>query len=127
MALEEHNVEFDVATKHPNGEHCAFFSIPFEYISHASSKLQGLYMDFYQCWMDMKDIGIDVESSPMPINSEMHISLTTHNPQIIMLFEDYKKMKEMKSSSTYDEEDYQRELNDILNIFDVPISEYLQP
>lgn len=82
-------------------------------------------MEFRQCWYDMKEIGIVIHESPVPINGDMNIVLYSDNMQLITLFHAHMRHLEEKKSPMYDEEMYKAEIGNTLQIFNVPIEEYV--
>lgn len=61
----------------------------------------------------------------MPVDGVMHISMSTPCPQVIALFEEYKKLQEERLSPDFDEDAYRMEIEDVMRMFDVPIEEYV--
>lgn len=104
----------------------ALFAINLDYIMNTSIEVQKRYINFWQCWQDMKDIGIKILEELVPIDGIMHICLSTSCPQIITLFSEYEKLKKEKTSLLYDEDDYKTEIDDTMKMFNVPIKEYIQ-
>ena len=82
-------------------------------------------MEFRQCWYDMKEIGIEIHESPVPVNGDMSIALYSDNMQLITLFHAHMRHLEEKKSLMYDEEVYTAEIEDTLQIFNVPICDYI--
>ena len=74
-------------------------------------------MEFRQCWYDMKEIGIEMHESPVPVNGDMNIALYSDNMQIITLLRADMDHLEKKKSPMYDEEMYKAEIKDTLQIF----------
>lgn len=86
LALESAQIKFYISVDEIMGERSAIFNIELDYIRNASLQEIKAYMDFRQCWYDMKEIGIDVHENPVPVNGIMNISLYTPCIQIITLF-----------------------------------------
>lgn len=103
----------------------ATFYIELDYIMNSSNEIKKLYMEFRQCWYDMKEIGIEIHESPVPVNGNMNIALYSDNMQLITLFHAHMRHLEEKNSPMYDEEMYKAEIEDTLRIFNVPIEEYV--
>lgn len=83
-------------------------------------------MGFRQCWYDMKEIGIEIHESPVPVNGNVNIALLySDNIQLITLFHAHIHHLEKKKSPMYDEDMYKTEIEDTLLIFNVPISDYI--
>lgn len=82
-------------------------------------------MEFRQCWYDMKEIGIEVQEAPVPINDNISIILYSDNIQLITLFQAHMRHLEEKNSPMYDEDMYKAEIEDTLQIFNVPVKEYI--
>lgn len=82
-------------------------------------------MEFRQCWYDMKEVGIEIQESPVPINDDINIILYSDNIQLITLFQTHMRHLEEKNSPMYDEDMYKAEIEDTLQIFNVPISDYI--
>lgn len=125
LALDTENVIFNASIREVASKRSAIFTINLDYIMNASISVQKAYMNFRECWQDMKKIGIEVIENPLPIDGIMHISLNTPCPQVIALFEEYEKLQKEKASPLYDEETYKTEVDDTVHIFNVPISEYI--
>lgn len=125
LALDTENVIFNASIREVASKRSAIFTINLDYIMNASISVQKAYMNFRECWQDMKKIGIEVIENPLPIDGIMHISLNTPCPQVIALFEEYEKLQKEKASPLYDEEAYKTEVDDTVHIFNVPISEYI--
>ena len=103
----------------------AAFYIDLDYILNSSNEIKKLYMEFRQCWYDMKEIGIEIHESPVPVNGDMNIALYSDNIQLITLFHAHMRHLEEKNSPMYDEDMYKAEIEDTLQIFNVPISDYI--
>ena len=73
----------------------------------------------------MKEIGIEMHESPVPVNGDMNIALYSDNMQLITLFHAHMRHLEEKNSPMYDEDMYKAEIEDTLQIFNVPISDYI--
>ena len=106
-------------------ERSAIFNIELDYLRNASLEIKKAYMDFRQCWYDMKEIGIDVHENPVPVNGIMNISLYTPCIQIITLFHAHMRLTEEKASPLFDEDTFQIRIEDTLKTFNVPIKEYV--
>ena len=106
-------------------ERSAIFNIELDYLRNASLEIKKTYMDFRQCWYDMKEIGIDVHENPVPVNGIMNISLYTPCIQIITLFHAHMRLIEEKASPLFDEDTFQIRIEDTLKTFNVPIKEYV--
>lgn len=125
LALDTENVIFHASIDKVMDVHSALFAIKLDYIMNASIGIQKAYMDFRQCWQDMKVLGIIISENVTPINGIMHICLSSSCPQIIALFSEYEKLKKEKASPPFDEDAYRMEIDDILKMFNVPIREYM--
>lgn len=125
LTLDTENVIFNASIREVASKRSAIFTINLDYIMNASISVQKTYMNFRECWQDMKGIGIEVVENPLPIDGIMHISLNTPCPQVIALFEEYEKLQKEKASPLYDEETYKTKVDDTVHIFNVPISEYI--
>ena len=77
---------------------------------NSSDEIKKLYMEFRQCWYDMKEIGIEIHESPV---------------QLITLFHAHMRHLEEKNSPMYDEDMYKAAIEDTLRIFNIPIEEYI--
>ena len=55
----------------------------------------------------------------------MNIALYSDNIQLITLFHAHMHHLEEKNSSMYDEDMYKAEIEDTLQIFNIPISDYI--
>lgn len=73
----------------------------------------------------MKEIGIEIHESPVPVNGNMSIALYSANMQLIILFHTHMRHLEEKNSPMYDEGMYKAEIEDTLQIFNVRISDYI--
>lgn len=125
LMLDTENVIFSTSIDNVMDVRSARFIIRLDYIMNASIGVQRLYMDFRQCWQDIKNLGIVIEEDVIPINGIMHICLSSANPQIIALLSEYERLKEEKTSPLFDEDDYKMEIDDILKMFNIPIREYV--
>ena len=103
----------------------AVFYIDLDYILNSSNEIKKLYMEFRQCWYDMKEIGIEIQESPVPVNGDMYIALYSDNMQLITLFHAHMHHLEEKNSPMYDEDMYKAEIEDTLQIFNVRINDYI--
>lgn len=83
-------------------------------------------MKFRQCWYNMKEIGIEIHELPVPVNADMNISLYSDNMQLITLFHAHMRHLKEKNSPMYDEGMYKAEIEDTLQIFNVPICDYIK-
>ena len=92
---------------------------------NCSDEIKKLYMEFRQCWYDMKEIGIEIHESPVPVNGYMNIALYSDNIQLITLFHTHIHHLEEKNSPMYDGDMYKAEIEDTLQIFNVRISDYI--
>lgn len=125
LTLDAENVLFHTAIGKVTGIRSAVFTINLDYIMNASVSVQKAYMCFRECWQDMKKIGIAIAENPMPVDGVMHIGMSTPCPQVIALFEEYEKLQEEKTSTTFDENAYKIEIEDVMRMFDVKIEEYI--
>ena len=64
----------------------------------------------------MKEIGIEIHESPVPVNGYMNIALYSDNMQLITLFHAHMRHLEEKNSPMYDEDMYKAEIADTLRI-----------
>ncbi len=104
----------------------AAFYIDLDYILNSSNEIKKLYVEFRQCWYDMKEIGIEIHELPVPVNGYINISLYSDNMQLITLFHAHMRHLEEKNSPIYDEDMYKAEIEDTLQIFNVPIGDYIE-
>lgn len=104
----------------------AAFYIDLDYILNSSNEIKKLYVEFRQCWYDMKEIGIEIHELPVPVNGYINISLYSDNMQLITLFHAHMCHLEEKNSPIYDEDMYKAEIEDTLQIFNVPIGDYIE-
>lgn len=125
LALEDAEVKFTISVDEFVSRRSAAFYIDLDYILNSSNEIKKLYMEFRQCWYDMKDIGIEVQEAPVPINDNISIILYSDNIQLITLFQAHMRHLEEKNSPMYDEDMYKAEIEDTLRIFNVPIEEYV--
>ena len=125
LALEDAEVKFTISVDEIVSRRSAAFYIDLDYIMNSSDEIKKLYMEFRQCWYDMKEIGIEIHESPVPVNGNMNIALYSDNIQLITLFHAHIHHLEKKKSPMYDEDMYKAEIEDTLQIFNVPIKEYV--
>lgn len=125
LALEDAGVKFTISVDEIVSRRSAVFYIDLDYILNSSNEIKKLYMDFRQCWYDMKEIGIEIHESPVPVNGNMSIALYSANMQLIILFHTHMRHLEEKNSPMYDEGMYKAEIEDTLQIFNVRISDYI--
>ena len=125
LALEDAGVRFTISVDEIVSSRSAVFYIDLDYILNSSSEIKKLYMEFRQCWYDMKEIGIEIHESPVPVNGYMNIALYSDNMQLITLFHTHMRHLEEKNSPMYDEDMYKAEIEDTLQIFNVRISDYI--
>lgn len=125
LALEDAGVKFTISVDEIVSRRSAVFYIELDYIMNCSDEIKKLYMEFRQCWYDMKDIGIEVQEAPVPINDNISIILYSDNIQLITLFQAHMRHLEEKNSPMYDEDMYKAEIEDTLRIFNIPIEEYV--
>lgn len=125
LALEDAKVKSTISVDEIVSRRSAAFYIDLDYILNSSNEIKKLYMEFRQCWYDMKEIGIEIHESPVPVNGNMNILLYSNNIQLITLFKTHIRHLEEKKSHMYDEEMYKAEIEDTLPIFNVPIEEYV--
>ena len=125
LALESEQIKFTISVDEIMSRRCAVFNIELDYIRNASLDAKKAYMEFRQCWYDMKEIGIEVNENPVPIDGIINISLYTPCIQVITLFHAHMRIKEEKASPLFDEDTFKFKIEDTLNIFNVPIKEYV--
>lgn len=125
LALEDAEVKFTISVDEIVSRRSAAFYIDLDYIMNSSNEIKKLYMEFRQCWYDMKEIGIEVQEAPVPINDNVSIILYSNNIQLITLFHAHIRYLEEKKSPMYDKDMYEAEIEDTLRIFNVPIEEYV--
>ena len=125
LALEDAGVKFTISVDEIVSRRSAVFYIELDYIMNCSDEVKKLYMEFRQCWYDMKDIGLEVQEAPVPINDNISIILYSDNIQLITLFQAHMRHLEEKNSPMYDEDMYKAEIEDTLRIFNIPIEEYV--
>ena len=125
LSLEDAGVQFTISVDEIMGRRSAAFYIDLAYILNSSSEIKKLYMEFRQCWYDMKEIGIEIYESPVPVNGNMNITLYSDNMQLVTLFHAHMRHLEEKNSAMYDEDMYKAEIEDTLRIFNVPINDYI--
>lgn len=126
LALEDAGVKFTISVDEIVSRRSAAFYIYLDYILNSSNEIKKLYMEFRQCWYDMKEIGIEIHETPVPVNGFMNIALYSDNMQLITLFHAHMRHLEEKNSPMYDEDMYKAEIEDTLQIFDVPIGDYIE-
>lgn len=125
LSLENTGVQFTLSVDEIVNRRSAVFYIDLDYILNCSNKIKKPYMEFRQCWYDMKEIGIEIYESPVPINEDVNIALYSGNIQLITLFHAHMCHLEEKKSPMYDEDMYKVEIQDMLRIFNVLIKEYI--
>ena len=125
LALDAESVIFHATISEVTGKRSTVFAINLDYIMTAPVSVQKAYMCFRECWQDMKKIGIDIVESPMPVDGIMHIGMHSPCPQVIVLFEEYEKLQKKKASPLFDKDAYRMEIEDIMQMFNVPIQEYI--
>lgn len=125
LTFESAQIKFTISVDEITNERCALFNIELDYIRNASLDIKKAYMNFRQCWYDMKDIGIKVYENPVPIDGIINISLYTPCVQIITLFHAHMRLTKEKASSLFDEDTFQFKIEDTIRTFDVPIKEYV--
>ena len=125
LTLEDAGVRFTISVDEIVSSRSAVFYIDLDYILNSSNEIKKLYMEFRQCWYDMKEIGIEIHESPVPVNGYMNIALYSDNMQLITLFHTHMRHLEKKNSPMYDEDMYKAEIGDTLQIFNVRISDYI--
>lgn len=125
LALEDAGIRFTISVDEIVSRRSAAFYIDLDYILNSSNEIKKLYMEFRQCWYDMKEIGIEIHESPVPANGYMNIALYSDNMQLITLFHTHMRHLEEKNSPMYDEDMYKAEIEDTLQIFNVPVKEYI--
>ena len=123
--MEDAGVRFTISVDEIMGKRSATFYIELDYIMNSSDEIKKLYMEFRQCWYDMKEIGIEIHESPIPVNGNMNILLYSDNIQLITLFHAHIRHLEEKKSPMYDKDMYEAEIEDTLRIFNVPICDYI--
>ena len=123
--MEDAGIKFTLSVDEIMSRQSAVFYIDLDYILNSSKEIKKLYMEFRQCWYDMKDIGIEIHESPVPVNGDMNIALYSNNTQLITSFHAHMHHLEEKNSPMYDEDMYKTEIDDTLQIFNVPISDYI--
>ena len=124
--MEDAGVKFTISVDEIVSRRSAAFYIYLDYILNSSNEIKKLYMEFRQCWYDMKEIGIEIHETPVPVNGFMNIALYSDNMQLITLFHAHMRHLEEKNSPMYDEDMYKAEIEDTLQIFDVPIGDYIE-
>lgn len=125
LLLEDTGVKFTLSVNEIMNKQSAIFYIDLDYILNCSDEIKKLYMEFRQCWYDMKEIGIEIHESLIPVNGDMHIALYSDNMQLITLFHAHMHHLEKKKSPVYNEDIYKTEIRNILQIFNVRISDYI--
>lgn len=126
LALEDAEVKFTISVDEIVSRRSAAFYIDLDYILNSSNEIKKLYMEFRQCWYDMKKIGIEIHESPVPVNGYINIALYSDNMQLITLFHAHMRHLEEKNPPIYDEDMYKAEIEDTLQIFNVPIGDYIE-
>ena len=119
LSLEDAGIKFTLSVDEIMSRLSAAFYIDLDYILNSSNEIKKLYTGFRQCWYDMKEIGIEIHESPVPVNGNMNILLYSNNIQLIALFHAHIRHLEEKKSPMYE-----AEIEDTLQIFNVPIKEY---
>ena len=125
LSLENAGIKFTLSVDEIMSRRSAAFYIDLDYILNSSNEIKKLYMEFRQCWYDMKEIGIEIHESPVPVNGDMNIALYSDNIQLITLFHAHMRHLEEKNSPMYDEDMYKAEIEDTLQIFNVPVCDYI--
>ena len=82
LALEDAEVKFTISVDEIVSRRSAAFYIKLDYIMNSSDEIKKLYMEFRQCWYDMKEIGIEIHETPVPVNGYMNIALYSDNMQV---------------------------------------------
>lgn len=125
LALESAQIKFSISVDEIMSERSAIFNIELDYIRNASLDTKKAYMNYRQCWYDMKEIGIEIHENPVPIDGIINISLYTPCIQIITLFHAHMRLTEEKASPLFDEDTFQFKIEDTIATFNVPIKEYI--
>ena len=125
LSLEDAGVRSTISVDEIMSRRSATFYIELDYIMNSSDEIKKLYMEFRQCWYDMKEIGIEIHESPVPVNGNMNILLYSDNIQLITLFHAHMHHLEEKKSPMYGNDMYKAEIEDTLRIFDVPVGDYI--
>lgn len=125
LVLDTENVICNADIGEVAHKRSAVFTINLDYIMNASNSVQKAYMNFWECWQDMKEIGIEITENPASIDGIMHISMSTSCPQVIALFEEYERLQKEKASPLFDEDAYKAEIDDTMRLFNVPIKDYV--
>lgn len=125
LSLENARVKFTLSVDEIMNKRSAVFYIDLDYILNCSDEIKKLYMEFRQCWYDIKEIGIEAHESPVPVNGDMNIALYSNNIQLITLFHAHMYHLEEKKSPMYNEDLYKAEIENTLQIFHVRISDYI--
>lgn len=125
LSLEDAGIKYTLSVDEIMSRRSATFYIKLDYIMNSSDEIKKLYMEFRQCWYDMKEIGIEIHESPVPLNGNMNILLYSDNIQLITLFHAHMRHLEEKNSPMYDEDMYKAAIEDTLRIFNIPIEEYI--
>ena len=125
LTLDKENAIFNTAIEKMTDKRNAILTINFDYIMNTAVSVQKAYINFRECWQDMKKIGIDITENLISVDDIMYIVMSTPCPQVIVLFEEYKKLQEKKASPTFDKDTYKMEIEEIMQMFHVPIEEYL--
>lgn len=76
---EDAGVKLTISVDEIVSRRSAVFYIDLNYILNSSNEIKKLYMEFRQCWYDMKEIGIEIHESPVPVNGYMNIALYSDN------------------------------------------------
>ena len=86
LSLENTGVKFTLSVDEIMNKRSAVFYIDLDYILNCSDEIKKLYIEFRQCWYDMKLNVIEVHESPVTVNEDMNIALYYDNIQPITLF-----------------------------------------
>jgi|GEM_PF-322800 len=83
------------------------------------------FAEFRRDLYDLKGMGFRLEEKAKQINNETYAFYEINSPQIATLCSDYNKLMETKKSPSFDEDFYNMEIEDTMQMFNIPIEDYI--
>lgn len=125
LDLESKGVEFKIDVVNNDDSKQSTTYIDIDYILNADDDIKRAYVEYRQCWYDMKDIGIEVIGHPLPNDDKLYACISSSNMQLITMFHAHINHMEQKESGKYDEDMYKAQTESTLRNFNVKIEEYI--
>lgn len=118
---------FPIVLKHDNRNSSfgATFTIKCTDILSLKGDAKIKFAEFRRDLYDLKNMGFQLDEKAKQINNELYTFYRINSPQIATLCSNYNKLIESKKSPSFDEDFYNMELENTMQLLNIPIKDYI--